>query len=412
MKRLISGSLIIIFLLLTGCSHPSQGSNDAEKNTADTIKTMGSENVINSDAAKEITAAERAEYLYDKIVELYGVKGQNLFLEHYPMQGDDRAVSFLWPFSGMFSAVNALGRLEGMKDKYNGYLADMMTGLEKYRDELRQPAAYQAYPFDFGGDDRFYDDNMWLGLDFVDAYELTKDDGYLKKAEEIFEFIMSGWSEELGGGIYWCEQKRETKNTCSNGPAAVLALKLHGITGDKSYLDRGLKIYRWTKQKLQSPEGVYWDNINLQQEVDKTVYAYNSGTMLNAAALLYRITGDEGYLKEAQRVAKAAFDHFAPVSGDGMRFFPDRNPWFTVILFRGYLALYEVDQDPVYIKAISDNINYAWEHARDRNGLISRDWRGKNGGDEESKWLLDEACMVEFYARTAQWEEGEPHAEK
>ncbi len=406
MKRIISNSILVVLILLTGCSGRMPEANMANKDTADAAENVRGENVINTDVTEKITPAERAEALYERIVELFGIKGQNLFLEHYPSLESDRAVSYLWPFSGMLSAVNALGKLEGGKDKYNGSLQCVMAGLEKYMDGLRQPAAYQSYPFDFGGDDRFYDDNLWLGLDFIDAYELTEDGRYLKKAEDIFEFILSGWSGELGGGIYWCEQKKESKNTCSNGPAAVLALRLYEITGDKGYFDWGMKIYQWTRLNLQSPEGVYWDNINLQGAVDKTAYAYNSGTMLNAAVLLYRITGDGEYLKEARRVAEASFDHFAPVRRDGRRFFPAENPWFTLILFRGYQALYEVDRESAYIMTIAENVDYAWSHARDRNGLISRDWSGERSDVGESKWLLDEACMVVFYADIARWEGG------
>lgn len=406
MKRIISKSILVVLILLTGCSGRMPEANIANKDTVDAAENVRGENVINADVMEKITPAGRAEALYERIVELYGIKGQNLFLEHYPSLESDRAVSYLWPFSGMLSAVNALGKLEGGKEKYDGSLEHVMAGLERYMDELRQPAAYQSYPFDFGGDDRFYDDNLWLGLDFMDAYELTGDGRYLKKAEDIFEFILSGWSGELGGGLYWCEQKKESKNTCSNGPAAVLALRLYEITGDKSYFDWGMKIYQWTRLNLQSPEGVYWDNINLLGAVDKTAYAYNSGTMLNAAVLLYRITGDGEYLKEARRVAKASFDHFAPVRRDGRRFFPAENPWFTLILFKGYQALCEVDREPVYIRTIAENLDYAWMHARDRNGLISRDWSGESSGGGESKWLLDEACMVVFYADIARLEGG------
>ena len=47
----------------------------------------------------------------------------------------------------------------------------------------------------------------------------------------------------MGGGIYWCEQKKESKNTCSNAPGSVLALKLFKATNDSSYFEKGKKLY-------------------------------------------------------------------------------------------------------------------------------------------------------------------------
>ena len=350
--------------------------------------------------------SQNAEHLYHRINSLFGIKGMHLYTEHYPPQDTDRGTAYLWPMTEMFAALNALGRLPGRGDMYQEMLPDIIAGIELYRDTIRTPAAYQAFPYQFGHDDRFYDDNMWLGLDFIDAYRLTEDVRYLDKAKEIFVFVESGWTGDLGGGIFWCEQKKETKNTCSNGPAALLALELYRETQDRDYLDWGIRIYDWTRANLQSPGGVYWDNIDLDGVIDETCYAYNSGTMLHAAVLLYTITGTEAFLKEARRVAKASYDFFAPPVQTGLRFFPDENPWFTVVLCRGYRVLYEVDGNPAYIHAIRDNVSHAWAHARDADGLISPNWSGQTGVDEP-KWLLDEACMVELYAEIAAWEDGE-----
>jgi predicted alpha-1,6-mannanase (GH76 family) len=196
----------------------------------------------------------------------------------------------------MFSAANAIAKIPVNKAGVLLKLGNVIKGLENYYDSERKPEAYQALPGFAGGSDRFYDDNEWLGIDFLEAYELTHYQEYLQKAEAIFEFITSGWSYELGGGIYWCEQKKDTKNTCSNAPASIMALKLYTITGKVDYLDWGIKLYEWTLKNLQAPDGVFWDNINLEGKVDERKYTYNSGTMMHAAALLYKITSNDKYL--------------------------------------------------------------------------------------------------------------------
>jgi hypothetical protein len=340
---------------------------------------------------------ERADYLLNKIFELYFIKEYGLFKENFPSKKDDKPVSYLWPFSGLLSALTTLIQVPN-GEKYKDKLNIILEGLEKYWDDTRFPPAYQSYPKEFGGGDRFYDDNLWVGLDLVDLYNFSRDKKYLEKAKNIFKFALSGWSEDLGGGIFWCEQNKITKNTCSNGPFVLLSLKLYEITNDKFYLDWGTKAYNWTKNKLQAPEGVFWDNINLKGNIDRRLYPYNSGTMLHSSVLLYKITKDERYLKEAQRIAKASFNIFTYISKNGERFFY-KHPWFVTILFRGYLELYKIDNYPEYINTLVRNINYAWENAKDEYGLIYHDWSGEVNEKKSPRWLLHEACMVELYAR-------------
>lgn len=147
-----------------------------------------------------------------------------LFSETYPFNPNNVAtyilsqdtiskkrVAYLWPTSGVFSGVVALLRNTADK-KYKTLLDDkILPGLNLYFDSIRQPACYQSYLASEGASDRFYDDNVWLVIDFTEAYLATKDKVYLERAETIWKFVISGWDNKLGGGIYWCEQKNTPK---------------------------------------------------------------------------------------------------------------------------------------------------------------------------------------------------------
>ena len=130
--------------------------------------------------------------------------------------------------------------------------------MEEYFDTRREPFAYSSYISSQPLSDRFYDDNVWLGIDFTDSYRMTGKQAYLEKAKLIWKFILSGKDDVLGGGIYWCEQKKESKNTCSNAPGAVFALKLFQATQDDAYLKEGKELYEWTKKNLEA-EIPAWD---------------------------------------------------------------------------------------------------------------------------------------------------------
>ena len=308
-------------------------------------------------------------------------------------------VSFLWPDSAMVSGCVTLYKTSGNK-KYKKLMdKQIKPGLDLYWDTTRQPECYQSYPAFAGQNDRYYDDNDWVAIDFCDYYAVTKNKEYLKKAIALHDYIYSGWSDELGGGIYWCEQKKESKNTCSNAPATVLCMKLYKLTKDKKYLDQAMATYQWTRDNLRDPSDfVYWDNKNLQGKIGYAKYTYNSGQMIQAGVLLYEETGDEQYLRDAQQTAAgtdALFRTKADKKDPTVKVHKDM-AWFNVILFRGLKALYKIDKNPTYVDAMVENALHAWENYRDENRLLGRDWSGHN--KEQYKWLLDNACLIEFFA--------------
>ena len=362
---------------------------------------------------------DRARQTRDSLYLNYSVDNSSLLRENYPfdeqhtvtyLASEEQAnipnqFSYLWPYSGTFSAVNAL--FEATHDKKYKKLLDsrVLPGLEEYFDTQRVPNAYSSYIRTAPASDRFYDDNVWLGIDFTDTYQMTQEQKYLDKAQLIWKFIESGTDSILGGGIYWCEQKKESKNTCSNAPGSVLALKLFKATNDSSYFEKGKKLYEWTQRNLQdSADYLYFDNIRLDGKIGKAKFAYNSGQMMQSAALLYQLTKNPIYLKDAQNIAKECFNYFftdfTPATNEeAFRMLKKGDIWFTAVMLRGFIELYQIDKDKTYINAFNKSLSYAWDNARDEKGLFNTDLSGKS--KDERKWLLTQAAMVEMYARLA-----------
>ncbi len=353
-----------------------------------------------------------ADSILSNVLNLYQTN-DGLLTETYPVNPDQKITylaggtqqngtlkaSFLWPYSGMMSGCVALYKATGNK-KYKKILEKrILPGMEQYWDNSRLPACYQSYPTKYGQHGRYYDDNIWIALDYCDYYQLTHKPASLEKTVALYQYIYSGWSDEIDGGIFWCEQQKEAKHTCSNAPSTVLGVKLYRLTKDAKYLEKAKETYAWTKKHLCDPtDHLYWDNINLKGKVSKEKYAYNSGQMIQAGVLLYEETGDEQYLHDAQQTA-AGTDAFFRTKADKkdptVKVHKDM-AWFNVILFRGLKALYKIDKNPAYVNAMVENALHAWENYRDENGLLGRDWSGHN--KEQYKWLLDNACLIEFFA--------------
>lgn len=306
----------------------------------------------NGGAACDARNLDRAKATLDSIYAHYGVAENRLLRENYPFNVDytasylasaDQArpnpYSYLWPFSGTLSAVNTILEADA---SYRSVLdGRVLPGLAQYLDTTRMPAAYASYINTAPASDRFYDDNVWLGIDFCDIYEATGDKKYLAEAEMIWKFIESGTDDVLGGGIYWCEQQKHSKNTCSNAPGTVYALKL------------------------------------------------------------YAATGDESYLKDAQRTAAACYDRFfgefTPEGGETFRIINKGNVWFSAVMVRGLAELYAIDGNAAYLGDVQRTLDYAWEHARDAQGLFETDFTGADKQSE--KWLLTQGAMAEMYGR-------------
>lgn len=360
---------------------------------------------------------EHASATLDSIYSHYGSAGTSLLRENYPYDDSYRAsylataaeapneYSYLWPFSGTLSAISALYEATGDQHYLDMWASHGLAGLEEYRDTLRSPEAYSSYIVSAPASDRFYDDNIWIGIDMADMYALTKNPDYLDKAQKIWRFIESGTDDELGGGIYWCEQQKGGKNTCSNAPGSVLALKLFHVSGDSAYLQSGEKLYGWTKSHLQDPEdNLYFDHLKMNGEIGRAKYSYNSGQMLQASAMLYQITGDSAYLADAYAIAKAAMPHFfgrqAEDAEGELSLLSGDDVWFVAVMLRGYIQLYEIDGNPEYLDIYRRNLDYAWQHARNPlTGLFNADWAGDK--QEDKQWLLTQAAMSEMYARLA-----------
>ena len=138
--------------------------------------------------------------------------------------------------------------------------------------------------------DRYYDDNEWIVIALAEGYDVAADAALKTRAEKTMAFVLSGEDKKLGGGIYWHEQEKKSKNTCSNAPAIVAAMRLFQLTRRQEYLITARRLTLWTNAHLQDTDGLYWDNIKLDGTVDKTKWSYNTALMLRANCLLFQET--------------------------------------------------------------------------------------------------------------------------
>lgn len=85
---------------------------------------------------------------------------------------------FMWGNGVEFSALVGAARNDPAKDK--PLLYEFREGLQTYWDPKAPVPGFNAYCSGPGGTDKYADDNEWLVLGFVDAYETTHDPLFLR----------------------------------------------------------------------------------------------------------------------------------------------------------------------------------------------------------------------------------------
>jgi len=199
---------------------------------------------------------------------------------------------------------------------WNAHMLDVLVdGYERTGDESYLPkmkALLNGIKSRNGGryQNEFVDDMEWLAIASVRAYKATGDSDYRNVAEELWNEIIKHWSDVHGGGITWKINTPFGKNACSNGPAAILAMRLYDLDKDTEYLDWAKRIYEWEKSTLVDPaSGLVWDNIDIvdgETVIQKDwIFTYNVGTYLGAANELYLVTKDQAYLNDAIQTASS-----------------------------------------------------------------------------------------------------------
>lgn len=303
-----------------------------------------------------------AEEALERIEATLHLPNSPMYRERAPRA--DLPYATLWPLSMLQSAL-ILSAQQDPK-RYLPRLESLQQTLLAYWDAKHQPPGFDAYP---GGNDKYYDDNAWMVLNYLQMYTLTRDRRWFQWAQDVHRFVWSGWDEQLGGGIYW-NQSRKSKNTCSNAPALVSALWLHAVTRRAEYLQQARQIDTWLRAHLQDPDdGLYWDNVQMNGRVDRAKFPYNTALVIQANVWWYRLMRKEDYLQEALRLARAAEKYWFGWQSRAIEGFAP----FVVKLCEAYRDLSEVTGDSRWNVLITHTADFV-RTLRSPEGDYPEDW--------------------------------------
>ena len=279
-----------------------------------------------------------------------------------------------WQTTGWWNAANAVTVLVNFS---------RMSGSASY-----QAAVDNTYTVNAHGGflNRYYDDEGWWALAWIDAYDLTHERRYLAMAQSIFDDMAGGWDETCGGGIWWSKD-RKYKNAIANELFLSVAAHLANRAGERARFDAwAAKEWRWFRGSgMINGENLINDGLRIDAATGactnngKTVWTYNQGVVLGGLAEWSK-AGHADAIEEAKRIADAALTHLTDKDGvlhdpcepkcgpDGIQ--------FKGIFMRNLRVLNEVAPEARYRKTFAVNAEAIWTKDRTPENTFGTVWSG------------------------------------
>jgi predicted alpha-1,6-mannanase (GH76 family) len=244
-----------------------------------------------------------------------------------------------------------------------------------------------------GFTNRYYDDEGWWALAWIDAYGITHDPRYLDAAKNIFSDMTYGWDNTCSGGIWWSKD-RNYKNAIANELFLSVAAQLANATADpqerSAYLAWATREWTWFSHSGMINEA-HLVNDGLTSECknnQKTTWTYNQGVILGGLTALHQADHDPATLAQAKAIAEAALSKLTDAEGilhdscepkcggDGTQ--------FKGIFVRNLRALDEIDPLPRYSSFVLTNADSIWSQVHPPDYHLGEVWTSPFGAADAS----------------------------
>ncbi|AXC16263.1 hypothetical protein ACPOL_7069 (plasmid) [Acidisarcina polymorpha] len=238
---------------------------------------------------------------------------------------------------------------------------------------------------------KYYDDEGWWALAWIDVYDLTHDERYLASAALIFADMTYGWDQTCSGGIWWSKDRKYKKaiaNELFLSVAARLALLTRDPRQRTTYLAWADREWQWfANSGMINPQQLVNDGLTEScKNNQRTVWTYNQG--LGGLVALHAVSGDAATLSEAHRIARAALSSLTDqqgvlhdpcepkCGGDGTQ--------FKGVFARNLRALNEADPRPAYDRFVRTNADSIWNQVRPPDYHLCEGWSSTSGTPDAS----------------------------
>ena len=237
---------------------------------------------------------------------------------------------------------------------------------------------------------KYYDDEGWWALAWIDVFDLTGKPRYLQTARAIFLDMQRGWdTSACDGGVWWSKDKRD-KNAIENelflAVAAALANRESDEAARKQDLAWAAKEWAWFQGTgMINSNHLVNDGVRLSDFAHctnngKPTWTYNQGVILGALIELNRAEPNPTLLPLASSIAAAAIAHLT--DAHGILHEPNDAhtgadvPQFKGIFVRNLMLLNAAAPQPLYRRFFRINAKALWKHDRTPSNQFGFWWQG------------------------------------
>ncbi|KAH8681146.1 glycoside hydrolase [Xylariales sp. PMI_506] len=231
--------------------------------------------------------------------------------------------------------------------------------------------------------DDYYDDEGWWAMALIRSYDYNVNaqdaQEYLQSASYIFDDMTKGNS--TCGGIYWSKTTTYTNAIANELYLNVAAALANRMSNKDYYLNIAQTQWEWFKNS-----GMINDNNLINDGLDdncknngEQTWTYNQGVILGGLVELYKATGNDSLLSEAQTIATAAintlvingtlYEGCEPNCGDD-------GAQFKGIFMRNLMYLQQVAPLDTYKTFILNNAQSIWNNDRNSRNKLGVTWTG------------------------------------
>jgi uncharacterized protein YyaL (SSP411 family) len=299
--------------------------------------------------------------------------------------------AYAWGNSILLLAYAQAAKAEG---SFCEQTADLIDFLQTYWVEENGIGGYDCQPNGRKKVERYYDDNAWIAMGLLDAYEACGKKEYLEQAKRTIDFCLSGRASE--GGIWWREEAASSargRNTCSTAPTAFACLRYCRLTGQKSYLETAIELLDWLEKTLQDEDGLFLDHIRQDGRIGRRKWTYNSAMPVRCWVLLHRLTGEEDYLQKAKRTAQACRQRWLDEQTGALRC----EAMFAFTLIEAWVELGAASGDPNWLQGACKVMEYVHRAVRDPKGRYAKRWDRPNPEPIDEWKLLYPSAAARAY---------------
>lgn len=293
----------------------------------------------------------------------------------------------IWDVVGLFEAVNGIAVADPTAENRRA-VRRFVRGAERYfNPKLRPVGGYSPYPDSRDATTRtWFDDNGWLGLAFLDAYNATGFQPALRDAKRAMRYLDRAAWDPVTGGLWW-DTRRSFRAGESLGSAVALAAGLYRATRDHTYLDMATKYMTWADASFRNEQGLY-----RRHEIDPVAMAYVQAPILAGQEILCEAGAGAGWCAAAATLRRLVVEAFPAPLRHGPQYDAEATRWL--------LSAYAYNRDPALYEIVASSGRAALVNAAGPSGRFSRAWDGGSITDYDARpgMLQTHASTLSLFA--------------